>query len=162
MKNIYCEVFNLDSKLKEKTTNSIIKYSSLFNNCICHISNNIYLMTYRINYHGINSFITDADSLLHPMYFWEKEKYENGKLNFLPTKLTNIIKTEYSEVAKNIDNKRFLGTGIAILNYINSTFEVLETDILFKTYGYHDVRVINESISETKSRVTFYYTKNVF
>jgi len=117
-------------------------------------------MTYRINYHGINSFITDADSLLHPMYFWEKEKYENGKLNFLPTKLTNIIKTEYSEVAKNIDNKRFLGTGIAILNYINSTFEVLETDILFKTYGYHDVRVINESISETKSRVTFYYTKN--
>jgi len=105
-------------------------------------------MTYRINYHGIKSVITDADSVLHPMYFWDKEKYENNILTFLPTKLTNILQREYKDIAQSIDNNRFLGTGIAIINYNKNKFEVLETDILFKEYGYHDVRVIHDSLSE--------------
>ena len=154
-----CRVYNLDKQIKDLSTDVRVKYSALFNNSMCSIGAETYLMTYRINYQGVKAYLTDPDSVLHPMNFWDKERYENGVLKMQPTKFTALLGNEYSDVAKQIDNNRFLGTGVAVLVYANGGFTVRETSVLFKKYGYHDVRVQHETMGD-KSRLTFYYTKN--
>ena len=152
------KIFNLDAALKTHLGDGFTR-ASLFNNCITHFKENLYFMTFRINYSGLNSPLTDPDSLLHPWYFWDKEKYEGNRIEFLRVKLTKLLESDHEDAANKIDNSRFLGTGLALLEYKDGDFIVKSAGNLFQMYGFHDTRVVYSNTTDTNI-LTFYYTKN--
>jgi hypothetical protein len=154
------KVFNLDEGIKTLLEDKL-KNAALFNNCITFYKDNLYFMTFRINYAGVKAQLTDPDSLLHPWNFWDKEKYNAaaGSLTFERVKLTNLLDTEFKSQADAIDNNRFLGTGLALLEYKDGKFIVKSAGNLFEKYGFHDVR-ITCTVDGPNAKLTFYYTKN--